>query len=132
LRCDLSDSSWTEEERPECTDQPVAQREVRRPLARAAQDEQLLLEQEVFRDHRSHATGATQPRGHDGEVKQSEQEFLHARDSVGQEQAPRNVAAILVQRERIGISRPTASRRSLSRKEPPGGFCLDPDAPAFQ
>ena len=30
---------------------------------------QLLLEQKILRDHRSHATGATQRRGHDGPVK---------------------------------------------------------------
>src|SRR5712692_9527729 len=81
---DLSDSSWTEEERPESAEQPVAQRQVRRPLASTAQDEQLLLEQEIFSDHRSHATGATQLRGDDGQVKQGEQEVRHARDSVGQ------------------------------------------------
>ena len=81
---DLSDASWTEEERPESAEQPVAQRQVRRPLASTAQDDQLLLEQEILRDHRSHATGATQLRGHDGQVKQGEQEVLHARDSVGQ------------------------------------------------
>src|SRR5216684_3521045 len=81
---DLSDSSWTEEERPESADQPVAQRQVRRPLSSTAQDDQLLLEQEILRDHRSQATGATQLRGHDGQVKQGEQEVLHARDSVGQ------------------------------------------------
>ena len=40
-----------------------------RPLARTAQDDQLLLEQKILRDHRSHATGATQRRGHDGQVK---------------------------------------------------------------
>jgi hypothetical protein len=54
---DLSDASWTEEERPESAQQPVAQRQVRRPSASAAQDDQLLLEQEILRDHRSHATG---------------------------------------------------------------------------
>ena len=37
----------------------------------------------MLRDHRSHATGATQPRGHDGQVKQGEQEVLHPRDRVG-------------------------------------------------
>jgi hypothetical protein len=63
---DLSDSSWTEDERPESAEQPVAQRQVRCPLASTAQDDQLLLEQEILRDHRSHATGATQLRGHDG------------------------------------------------------------------
>ena len=81
---DLSDASWTEEERPESAEQPVAQRQVRRPLASTAKDDQLLLEQEILRDHRSHATGATQLRGHDGQVKQGEQEVLHARVSVGQ------------------------------------------------
>jgi hypothetical protein len=40
----------------------------------ASQDDQLLLEQEILRDHRSHATGSTQLRGHDGQVKQGEQE----------------------------------------------------------
>ena len=75
---DLSDSSWTEEERPQSADQPVAQREVRRPLASTAQNDQLLLEQEIVRDRRSHATGATQLRGHDSQVKEGEQEVLHA------------------------------------------------------
>ena len=44
----------------------------------------MLLEQEILSDDRSHATRATQLRGHDGQVKQREQEFFHARDSVGQ------------------------------------------------
>ena len=81
---DLSDPSWTEEERPESAEQPVAQRQVPRPLASTAQDDQLLLEEEILRDHRSHATGANDFRGHDGQVKQSEHEVPHARDSVGQ------------------------------------------------
>jgi hypothetical protein len=80
----FSDSSWAEEERPESADQPVAQREVRRPVASPAQDDQLLLEQEILHNHRSHATWTTQLRGHDGQVQQGEQEVLHARDSVGQ------------------------------------------------
>ena len=32
-----------------------------------AQDDRLLLEQEILRDHRSHAAEATQLRGHDGQ-----------------------------------------------------------------
>jgi transposase len=44
----------------------------------------LLLEHEILRDHRSHATGATQLRSQNGEVQQGEQEVLHARISVGQ------------------------------------------------
>ena len=74
---DLSDAFWTEEERPESAQQPVAPRQVRRALASTAQDDQLLLEQEILRHHRSHATGATQLRGRDGQVQQGEQETLH-------------------------------------------------------
>jgi len=71
---DFSDASRTEEERPESAEEPVAQRQARRPPATSAQDEQLLLKQEIFRDHRAHATGATQLRNRDGEVER----VLHA------------------------------------------------------
>ena len=80
----LSNASWTEEDRPESAQQPVARRQVRRPLASTAQDDQLLLEQEILRHHRSHTPGATELRGHDGQVKQGEQEVPHVRVSVGQ------------------------------------------------
>jgi hypothetical protein len=80
----LSNAPWTEEDRPESTQQPVARRQVRCALASPAQDDQLLLEQEVLRHHRSYTTGATEFRGHDGEVKQGEQEVPHLRVSVGQ------------------------------------------------
>jgi hypothetical protein len=53
---ELSDASGTEEERSESAEQPVAWRQVRRPLASPAQDDQLLLEQQILRDHRTHAT----------------------------------------------------------------------------
>jgi len=66
---DLSDTSLIEEERPESLEQPVDQGQVRRPLASTAQDDQLLFEQEILRDHRSHATRATELRGHDGQVE---------------------------------------------------------------
>ena len=42
---DLSDASGTEEQGPQSAGQPVAQREVRGPLASAALDEQSLLQQ---------------------------------------------------------------------------------------
>jgi hypothetical protein len=80
----LSNSPWTEEDRPESAQQPVARRQVRSALASTAQDDQLLLEQQVLRHHRSYTTGATELRGHDGEVKQGEQEVPHLRVSVGQ------------------------------------------------
>ena len=35
------------------------------PAGETVQDEQLLLEQKILRDHRAHATGATQRRGHE-------------------------------------------------------------------
>jgi len=73
---DLSDASWTEEQRPESAEQPVAQRQVRRPLASTTQDDRLLLEDEILGDDRSHATGATQLRDQDGHVKQGEREVL--------------------------------------------------------
>ena len=79
-----SDPSWTEEERSESAEQPVAARQVGRPPASTAQDDQLLLEHEIFRDHRSHAPGATQLRDHDDQVQQGEREVSHARVSVGQ------------------------------------------------
>src|SRR5216684_4119281 len=71
---DLPDSPWTEEERRQSANQPVAQREVRRPLATTTKHDQLLLEHEILGDHCSHATGATQLRSPNGEVQQGDQE----------------------------------------------------------
>ena len=61
----------------------------------------------MLRDHRSHATGATQRRGHDGPVKQGEQEGFHARDSVGQTSGATQRGLNLGCSERIGNSRRT-------------------------
>jgi hypothetical protein len=47
-------------------------------LTSTAQDDQLLLEQAILRNHRSHATGTRELRGGDPEVKRGEQEILHA------------------------------------------------------
>ena len=107
---DPSDSFWTEEERPEPAEQPVPQRPVRRPLASTTQDDPLLLQQEILRDHRAHATGAAQLRGHDGQLKQGEQEVLHARDSVGQPSAATQRCLKPGFSERIGNSRRTGDR----------------------
>ena len=78
-----------------------------RPLARTARDDQLLLEQKILRDHRSHATGATQRRGHDGPVKQGKQEVFHARDSVGQTSGATQRGLNPGYSEKIGNSRRT-------------------------
>jgi hypothetical protein len=47
---------------------PVAPRQVRRALPTTAQDDQLLLEQEILRHDCSHAPGTAQLRGHNGKV----------------------------------------------------------------
>ena len=111
---DLSDSSSAEEKCPEAEQPPVTRCQAWRSLARTAQDDQLLLEQKMLRDHRAHATGATQCRGHDGQVKQGEQEVLHARDSVGQTSGATQRGLNLGFSERIGNSRRTggAPRRA--------------------
>jgi hypothetical protein len=116
---DFSDASWTEEERPESTAQPIAQRQVRRPLARTAQDKQLLLEQEILRDHRAHATGATQLRDHDGQVKQGEQDVLHARDRVGQTSGATQRCPNPGISERMGNARRTGIRVVLIPERAP-------------
>jgi hypothetical protein len=41
-------------------------------LATTTKHGQLLLEHEILGDHRSHATAATELRGHDSEVQQGE------------------------------------------------------------
>ena len=80
----FSKASGTEEDRAESAQQSIDRRQVRRPVASTAQDDQLLLEQEILRHHGSYTTGAAKLRGHDGEVKQGEQEVLHLQVSVGQ------------------------------------------------
>ena len=101
-----SDASWTEEERPESAQQPVAPPQVRRPLASTAQHDQLLLEQEILRDHRSHATGATELGGLDGQVQQGEQDIPHARVSVGRTPAAAQRCSILDSAGELAIRDP--------------------------
>jgi hypothetical protein len=67
----LSNPGWTEEKRCEPAREPVVPRLVRRSAASAAQDEQLLFEQEVLPPSPSD-TPAAEFRGRVGEVKQSE------------------------------------------------------------
>ena len=110
----LSNASWAEEDRPESAQQPIARRQVRRPLASTAQDDQLLLEQEILRHHRSHTPGATELRGHDGQVKQGEQEVPHAgqrRSDIGRRATLPNPGF----GARIGISRRTGHAARATR-----------------
>jgi hypothetical protein len=106
---DLSDSSWTEEERPESTEQSVPQGQVRRLLASPAQDDQFALEQQILCGsplprHQGHTT-----RGHDGQVKQGDQEVLYTRDSVGQTSGATQRCLNPGFSERIVISRRTGA-----------------------
>jgi hypothetical protein len=92
---DLADPSDTQKERPDSADEPIAHAEVRRTLSRAAQHDQLLLAQEILSDHGSHAARSTALRGRDGQVKQGEQQVLHARTASVRTQGPCNVAPVL-------------------------------------
>jgi hypothetical protein len=103
-----SNPSWIEEERPDSAEQPVAPRQVGRPPASAAQDDQLLLEEEILRDHPSHASGTTQLRGHDDQVQQGEQEIPHARVTVGQTFGAAQRCAILDSARELAIRDPHA------------------------
>jgi hypothetical protein len=76
----------------------------------------LLLEQEILRDHRAHATVATHPRGYDGRVKQGEQEVLHARTSVGQTSGATQRCRNLGFSERMRNSRPQACSKYQDEK----------------
>jgi hypothetical protein len=59
---DLSEATRAEEECSESTQQSVATRQVRRSMASTAEDNELLLEQEILRDDRSYSTGTTRLR----------------------------------------------------------------------
>ena len=89
--------------------EPIAHSEVRRTLARTAQHDQLLLEQEILSDDGSHAAGSAELRGCDGQVKQGEQEILHARDSVGQNSGATQWCPRPRFSDRIRNSRPTGA-----------------------
>ena len=68
---------------------------------------------------RSSCNNATQRRGHDGQLKQGEQEVLHARDSVGQTSGatPRGLNPGFS--ERIGNSRHTGAGSAFSTSRSP-------------
>jgi hypothetical protein len=68
----------------------------------------LLLEQEILRHHRSHATAANQLRGHDGQVQQSDQEVFRARVSVGQTPGATQRCPIRASARQLSIRDPQA------------------------
>src|SRR5262249_40700644 len=75
--------------------------------AGAAEDEQLVLEQEILRDHGSDATRATQLRGHYSRVQQRKREIPHRRRQRRAEVRRRATLPNAASSARIGISRPT-------------------------
>src|SRR5262249_1785844 len=100
-------------ERLESAEQPVAPRQVGRPTTSAAQADQLLLEQEILRDHRAYTTGATEPRGYDGQVQQREQEIPRVSVSVGPDVWRRATLPNPRFSARIVNSRPTATPKAI-------------------
>ena len=76
-----------------------------------------LLEQEILSDDGSHAAGSAELRGCDGQVKQGEQEILHARDSVGQNSGATQWCPRPRFSDRIRNSRPTGAAVVLLRDE---------------
>ena len=114
---DLANPSRTQKKRPESAEEPIAHSEVRRTLARTAQHDQLLLEQEILSDDGSHAAGSAELRGCDGQVKQGEQEILHARDSVGQNSGATQWCPRPRFSDRIRNSRPTGEGRGAADQD---------------
>jgi hypothetical protein len=105
---ELSNAAWIEKERLESAEPPVAPRHVGRPTTSAPQDDQLMLEQEMLRDHRAYTTGATAPRGPDGQVQPREQESPHVRVSVGQTSGAAQRCRILDSAPELAIRNPQA------------------------
>ncbi len=133
---DLPDPPGTQKQRPESAQEPVVHRQVRSTPARAAQHDQLLLEQEILSDHGSHAAGSTQPRGRDSQVEQDEQDSFHTRDRVGQTSGALHCCSVSGFNERIGNSRrtgsaptPTPSGAEAVWAAPTPSSAIVPDAP---
>src|SRR5262245_25562053 len=106
---EFSNAAWIEEERLESAEQSVARRQVGRPATTAAEDDQLVLEQEILRDHGRHATRATKRRDHDGQVEQRVQEIPHVRVSVGQTSGAAQRCPILDSARELAIRDPQGS-----------------------
>ena len=104
---DLSEPPRPEKEGPESAEKAVDRGQVRCPLPRSTQDDQLLLQQEILRDHGSHAAGPTELCGRDGQVEQGEHDSFHTRDSVGDTIGGTQRCLRPAFSERIGNSRRT-------------------------
>ena len=106
---DLPDPPKTQKEQPESAQETIAHRQVRSTLARTAQHDQLLLEQEILSDHGSHPAGSTELRRCDSQVEQEEQDSFHTRDSVGQTSGAMQCCSSSGFSERNGNSRRTGT-----------------------
>jgi hypothetical protein len=88
-------------------------RQIRRPTTRATQNDQLLLEQEILRDDRPHATVTRQSRDHDDQVQQRDQDTCHVRVSVGQPSAAAQRCRIVYSAPKLAIRDPQVRARSV-------------------
>ena len=111
---DFADAAWSQKQRCESAQETVSRGQVRRPLAWPAQDNPLLLEHEILRDHGTHAAGPTEPCGRDGQVKQGEEDSFHTRHSRSRDRRNATLPSPRFQREnwefethRLQVSRST-------------------------
>jgi glutamate synthase domain-containing protein 1 len=114
---DRSDTCWTEEERPQSAQQSIAQRQVRRPSASAAQDDQLPLEQEILRDHRSHAAGPHSFAVITARSSRASRRFFMRESASVRRRALRNVAQSWIRRENCQFETDRFWRTSRSAHE---------------
>ena len=81
-----------EKERPKSAHYPIAHGQVRCSLASPAEDDQLLLEEEILGDDGADPAGAAEPRGGNAKVENCEEDSVHTRVSVGRVSAAWNPA----------------------------------------
>jgi hypothetical protein len=106
--CDgeLPNAAWPEEQRPDSQQQSIAARQIWRPTTGPTKNDQLLLEQEILRDDRPHATATRDSRDRDGQVQQRDQDTRHVRVSVGQASAAAKRCRIVASAPKLAIRDP--------------------------
>ena len=73
----LRDATGAEKKRPEGQEKSVNGREVRRPSSRTADNQQLLLEEEILSEHRLDTARSKKLGGDSQQVGQEQQDILH-------------------------------------------------------
>ena len=91
----------------------------------------MLLEQEILRDDRPHATVTRQSRDRDDQVQQRDQDTCHVRVSVGQPSAAAQRCRIVYSAPKLAIRDPQAERQFrqavTARPSDPRNFDVTPD-----